>query len=238
MLAGLLCAFNLHAAAGDVLLAQAEAKVSDQASLQRGAQLYFNYCAGCHSIQYMRYGRIAKDLELSEDQLMNNLVFTDAKPGDLVLTAMNSGATEWFGAPPPDLSLTARARGVDWIYSYLKAFYIDPDRPLGWNNTVFAGASMPHVLWERQGIQGLAPGQDNDSGGYARLEDQFQMLSNGSRTAAEYDQDVRDIANFLQYVGEPAILQRERYGVWVIFYLLVLTGLLYLLKHEYWRDVH
>jgi ubiquinol-cytochrome c reductase cytochrome c1 subunit len=170
---------------------------------------------------------------------MNNLVFTDAKPGDLVKTAMAAGATDWFGAPPPDLSLTARSRGVDWIYSYLKAFYVDPSRPLGWNNTVFPGASMPHVLWERQGIQALAAhAEEQGSAGHAKLEDQFESLSTGSRSAAEYDQDVRDITNFLQYVGEPAALQRERYGIWVFFYLIVLTGLLYLLKHEYWRDVH
>lgn len=240
LLAGLLLhAVNAQAAGGNVLLAQAEAKVSDQASLQRGAALYFNYCAGCHSIQYMRYGRIAKDLELSEEELMNNLVFTDAKPGDLVKTAMKAGAADWFGAPPPDLSLTARSRGVDWIYSYLKAFYVDPSRPLGWNNTVFPGASMPHVLWERQGIQALAGHSEGDEAtGHARLEDQFELLSAGSRNAAQYDQDARDISNFLQYVGEPAALQRERYGVWVFLYLIVLTGLLYLLKHEYWRDVH
>lgn len=237
--AALALAGNLYAASGNVLLAQSEANVSDQASLQRGAALYFNYCAGCHSIKYMRYGRIAEDLQLSEEQLMSNLVFTDAKPGDLIKIAMPEESADWFGAAPPDLSLTARSRGSDWIYSYLKAFYVDPARPLGWNNTVFANASMPNVLWERQGIQTLLPAHEGDEGGHGkRLEDQFELASPGSRSAAEFDQDARDITNFLTYVGEPAALQRERYGVWVFLYLLVLTGVLYVLKHEYWRDVH
>jgi len=225
------------AASTNVLLAQSEANVSDEASLQRGASLYFNYCAGCHSIKYMRYTRIASDLNLSEDQLMNNLVFTGAKPGDLVTAAMPESSADWFGAAPPDLSLTARSRGSDWIYSYLKAFYVDPSRPLGWNNTVFPAASMPNVLWDRQGIQTLAT--HGDEGGHGmRLEDQFELAVEGTRTAAQFTQDARDITNFLTYVGEPAALQREKYGIWVFFYLLLLTGLLYVLKHEYWRDVH
>ena len=229
------------AASTNVILAQSEANVSDQASLQRGASLYFNYCAGCHSIKYMRYARIADDLDLTEDQLMNNLVFTDAKPGDLVTAAMPAASADWFGAAPPDLSLTARSRGSDWIYSYLKAFYVDPSRPLGWNNTVFPAASMPNVLWERQGVQTLAEHGDDDAheGGHGmRLEDQFELVSEGTRSAAQFTQDARDITNFLTYVGEPAALQREKYGVWVFLYLLILTGVLYVLKHEYWRDVH
>lgn len=229
------------AASTDVLLAQSEANISDEASLQRGAALYFNYCAGCHSIKYMRYARIASDLNLSEDQLMNNLVFTGAKPGELVIAAMPESSSDWFGAAPPDLSLTARSRGSDWIYSYLKGFYVDPSRPLGWNNTVFPAASMPNVLWDRQGIQILATHGDEgeQEGGHGmRLEDQFELAAEGTRTAAQFTQDARDITNFLTYVGEPAALQREKYGIWVFFYLLLLTGLLYVLKHEYWRDVH
>lgn len=241
VLTGLALAGHVYAASGNVLLAQSEANVSDQASLQRGAALYFNYCAGCHSIKYMRYSRIAKDLGLSEEQLMGNLVFTDAKAGHLMKVAMPGQSSQWFGAAPPDLSLTARSRGSDWIYSYLKAFYVDPSRPLGWNNTVFPAASMPNVLWERQGIQTLAAGHadEGEHGGHGmRLEDQFELASPGNRSAAEFDQDARDITNFLTYVGEPAALDRERYGVWVFLYLVVLTGVLYVLKHEYWRDVH
>ena len=238
---GLLLAGQVYAASGNVVLAQSEANVSDQASLQRGAALFFNYCSGCHGIKYMRYARIAEDLDLSEEQLMSNLVFTGAKSGDLVKSAMPAGSAAWFGAAPPDLSLTARARGSDWIYSYLKAFYVDPSRPLGWNNTVFPAASMPNVLWQRQGIQTLAAGHgdEGDHGGHGmRLEDQFELASAGSRSAAEFDQDARDITNFLTYVGEPAALDRERYGVWVFLYLVLLTGVLYVLEHEYWRDVH
>ncbi|MEZ5441454.1 MAG: cytochrome c1 [Lysobacterales bacterium] len=240
LLAGLLFATTVQAAGGGALLAQAEAQVSDQASLQRGAQLYFNYCSGCHGIKYMRYSRIAKDLNLSEEQLMANLVFTGAKPGELVTAAMPAASSAWFGAAPPDLSLTARSRGVDWIYSYLKGFYIDPERPLGWNNTVFPGASMPNVLWERQGIQKLAEHHDaHAEGGHGpAFGDQFEQVSEGSRSGEQFDQDARDIANFLQYVGEPAALQREHYGVWVFLYLVLLTCVLYVLKHEFWRDVH
>lgn len=237
----------IAAGAGPVLL-QSGANISDQASLQRGAQLYFNYCGSCHSLQYVRYSRMAKDLGLTEEQVMKYLNFTGGKFGDTIKAAMPSGAgdaaiggADWFGAAPPDLSLIARARlgGADYTYTYLMSFYPDPTRPSGWNNTVFPNASMPHVLWERQGIQTLRPAEEHgdEAGGHASGP-QFDLVKPGTRTPEEYRQDARDITAFLQYVGEPAALDRERYGIWVILYLLLFTGVAWLMKHEYWKDVH
>lgn len=237
----------LAAGAGPVLL-QSGANISDQASLQRGAQLYFNYCGSCHSLEYVRYSRLAKDLGLTEQQVMDNLNFTGGKIGDTIKAAMPAGigpdavgAEDWFGKAPPDLSLIARARlgGADYTYTYLMSFYVDPTRPSGWNNTVFPNASMPHVLWERQGIQTLRPPEEHaaDAGGHA-AGPTFDLIKPGSRTPEEYRQDARDITAFLQYVGEPAALDREKYGIWVILYLLLFTGVAYLMKHEFWKDVH
>jgi ubiquinol-cytochrome c reductase cytochrome c1 subunit len=238
---------TLAAGAGPVLL-QSGANISDQASLQRGAKLYFNYCGSCHSLQYVRYSRMAKDLGLSEEQVMTYLNFTGGKFGDTIVASMPAGVgdaaiggADWFGAAPPDLSLIARARqnGPDYIYTYLLSFYPDPSRQIGWNNTVFPNASMPHVLWERQGIQTLRPAEDHgdESAGHA-AGPTFDLVKPGTRTPAEFRQDVRDITAFLQYVGEPAALYREKYGVWVLLYLLLFTGVAWLLKHEYWKDVH
>ena len=237
----------LAAGAGPVLM-QSGANISDQASLQRGAQLYFNYCGSCHSLQYVRYSRMAADLGLTEEQVMKYLNFTGGKFGDTIHAAMPAGAgdeaigaADWFGAAPPDLSLIARARlgGADYTYTYLMSFYPDPTRPIGWNNTVFPNASMPHVLWERQGIQTLrAPDEHaEDAGGHASGPT-FDLVKPGTRTPEEYRQDARDITAFLLYVGEPAALDREKYGVWVLLYLLLFTSVAWLLKHEYWKDVH
>ncbi|HWS28363.1 MAG TPA: cytochrome c1 [Xanthomonadales bacterium] len=235
-------------AAGGPVLLQSGANISDQASLQRGAQLYFNYCGSCHSLEYVRYSRLAKDLGLTEQQVMENLNFTGGKIGDTIKAAMPAGigpdavgAEDWFGKAPPDLSLIARARlgGADYTYTYLMSFYVDPTRPSGWNNTVFPNASMPHVLWERQGIQTLRPADEHAEGGDGHAAGpSFDLVKPGSRTPEEYRQDARDITAFLQYVGEPAALDREKYGIWVILYLLLFTGVAYLMKHEYWKDVH
>lgn len=231
------------AAGPAVPLLQSGANVSDQASLQRGAQLYFNYCAGCHSLQYMRYSRLAADLGLSEEQVQTYLNFTGAKFGETIVTAMPAGkgddaigGEDWFGQAPPDLSLTARVRGTDWIYTYLMSFYPDPSRPIGWNNTVFPNASMPHVMWDRQGIQTLRSDAAQEVGGKPGFP-VFDLIQAGSRTPEQYRHDARDLSAFMEYVAEPAALQRQRYGIWVLFYLLVFTGVAYLLKHEYWKDV-
>lgn len=232
------------AAGAAVPLMESGVNILDKASLQRGAALFVNYCGGCHSLQYMRYNRIARDLGLSEQQVMEYLNFTGAKFGDTIHAAMPAGlgpdsigAEDWFGKAPPDLSLTARVRGTDWIFSYLMSFYPDPNRPSGWNNTVFKDASMPNVLWDRQGIQVPRPTTGEDHGGHVAAV-QFDLVQPGSRSPEEFRQDARDIAAFLEYVGEPAALERRAYGIWVLLYLLLFTGLAWLLKQEYWKDVH
>jgi ubiquinol-cytochrome c reductase cytochrome c1 subunit len=210
-------------------------RADDIASLQRGSRLFFNYCSGCHSLQFMRYSRIAEDLKLDEKDVQASLIFTGAKIGDKATNQMPAAlAATWFGKAPPDLSLEARAKGSDWIYHYLKSFYLDPSRPVGWNNTVFPNVSMPNPLWELQGLQvGVKGGEGAD----AKVE-KLEIKSPGRVSEAEYDQAVRDITAFLTYVGEPAQLKRTSMGVWVLLYLAFFTFLAYLLKHEFWKDVH
>ena len=234
---GLLISFSAFAAGGGATL-QAGNDLSDRASLQRGAQLYMNYCAGCHSLKYMRYSRMAEDLGLTEDEVMNNLNFTGAKFGEQIqvnLTAEH--ANQWFGKLPPDLSLITRVRGSDWVYTYLNEFYLDESRPLGWNNKLFPNASMPNPLWELQGLQHAEFGPVDPATGERHVEG-LKVAQAGRQSAQEFDQTARDITNFLEYVGEPAALKRQSIGVWVILFLAALTFLAYLLKQEYWKDVH
>ena len=220
---------------GDLLNAGTD--LDDKASLQRGSQLFLNYCAGCHSLKYMRYSRMAEDLGLSEDQVMNNLNFTGAKFGEQILSPMPADkAQKWFGKAPPDLSVIARVRGSDWIYTYLKSFYIDESRPLGWNNKVFPNASMPNPLWEMQGLQRPVYGK-KDASGEAPVE-HLQLAQPGTQSAEEFDRTARDITAFLEYAGEPAALKRQSTGVWVMLFLSFFTLMAWLLKKEYWRDVH
>ena len=208
-LASTLISFNILAA-GDLHLDRANTDISDVASLQNGAKLFMNYCSGCHAISFMRYNRIAKDLNLSDSLVSEHLMFAGEKPGETITTAMpKEAAIKWFGGPPPDLSLVARSKGTDWIYTYLRGFYEDESKVFGVNNKVLANASMPDVLWS---------------------------LKEG-RPEAEFDQDIRDITNFLDYVGEPAKLIRTSLGIWVLLFLGVLFILTYLLKKEYWKDV-
>ena len=197
-------------AASKVHLDHADTDIFDEASLQNGAKLFMNFCSGCHSISFMRYNRIAKDLNLSEEQVAKNLMFAGKKTGEAITTAMPSeGASKWFGGVPPDLSLVARSKGTDWIYTYLRSFYADESRIFGVNNKVLVNASMPDVLWS------LREGQSE----------------------AEFDNSVRDITNFLDYVGEPAKLIRLKLGKWVLLFLGILFILVYMLKKEYWKDV-
>jgi ubiquinol-cytochrome c reductase cytochrome c1 subunit len=241
-------------AAGDTCLPFGEAQTNptDVPTLQRGAKLYFNYCAACHSIQYMRYSRLSQDLALTEAQVMQNFAYTEAKFGDYVTNHMppggrgnSAGGSEWFGQAPPDLSLVARSRGVDWIYNYLKGFYPDPSRPVGWNNLTFPNASMPNPLWELQGVQthkapevGAKPEAAEHGHDAACSPAALALNKPGSRSAQEFDGDMQALTSFLEYVGEPAITQRESIGVWVLIYLAGLTFLLWLLKNEFWKDVH
>ncbi|MBC8794475.1 cytochrome c1 [Shewanella algae] len=200
-------------------------QLQDKESLRRGAELFQNYCAGCHSTQYQRYQRVAEDLDIPVDE-MRKLIHTDAKIGELMENAIETkDAAKWFGAAPPDLTLVARVRGDDWVYSYLKGFYKDPSRPFGVNNTVFPSVGMPHVLEELQGMP-------------VKQEDGSITVSGGSLSAEEYDQVVRDLTGFLVYSAEPVKLERENLGKWVLGFLFIFFVIAYLLKKEYWKDVH
>lgn len=224
-------------AAGGGNLQSAGTDLGDRASLQRGAQLYMNYCAGCHSLKYLRYSRMAEDLGLSEDEVMQNLNFTGAKFGETIGVSMQAAQGDsWFGKMPPDLSLISRVRTSDWVYSYLKSFYLDESRPIGWNNTVFPNASMPNVLWNLQGLQHAEFGKADAPGG-DRPVTGLKVTQPGTMDAQGFDRAVRDITTFLEYAGEPAALKRQSIGVWVVLFLALLTFLAWLLKQEYWRDV-
>ena len=184
--------------------------------------------------QYVRYNRLAEDLSIDEDQLVNNLMFAAEKPFETMQIAMpQDDAQRWFGQAPPDLSLIARSRGTDYLYGFLRTFYLDDSKPTGVNNLVLAGASMPHVLWELQGFQALVEETGEDGKPTQRLE----LVQPGKLTPEEYDQFVRDLVNFLDYIGEPMQLERQQLGIWVLLFLLVFGILSYLLKNEIWKDI-
>ena len=211
--------------------------VSDLISLQSGAKLYVNYCLGCHGMQYMRFNRL-RDLGLSDDQIRDNLLFTAEKVGELMKTPLEPKmGKQWFGVPPPDLSVVARSRGTDWLYTYLRAFYRDPKTVTGWNNAVFENVAMPHALWRLQGERGLEIVTSKDLAGHERVEYKWSQITPGSISAVEYDMAVRDLVNFLAYVGEPAAGKRKAIGIVVLFALGVLFIFAYLLKKEFWKDV-
>ena len=235
--AGLLFSAAALAAAGGPVQ-QAGNDLSDRASLQRGAKLYMNYCSSCHSLKFLRYSRMAEDLGLTEEEVMGNLNFTGAKFGEHIqVTMRDADGTEWFGKMPPDLSLISRVRGSDWIYTYLKSFYLDESRPLGWNNTRVPNASMPNPRWELQGLQHAVFGEHDAVTGTTPVE-RLEVATPGTQNTAQFDQTVRDLTAFLEYASEPAALKRQGIGVWVILFLSFLTLLAWLLKNEYWRDVH
>jgi len=227
----------LHAAGGAEALPHAGANIKDIAALQRGARIFVNYCLSCHSADYMRYNRLSEDLGLSEEVVLKNLVFRDAKIGDIMSVAMDPEDGErWFGQAPPDLSLVGRSRGPDWLYAYMRSFY-QGERG-GWNNTVLPNASMPHVLWQWQGIQKPVYSTHTEGGVEVKAIDYLELAVPGQLTPEEYDDAVLDLVTFLEYLGEPAKLKRKNIGVWVMLYLAVFAFLAYLLKVEYWRDVH
>ena len=237
----LIAAFFLPAttfASGGAGVEHSGANIEDTASLQRGAKWYVNYCLGCHTLSYQRYNRLGKDLGLSEEMVMENLVFSDAKFAETMGNSMDPIQAEaWFGKTPPDLSLIGRSRGADWVYSYLRAFYQDESG--GWNNTLLPNASMPHVLWNLQGIQTPVYRTETSDSGYTHeVIDHFELATAGTQSPEEFEETARDIAAFLEYVGEPAELQRKGIGIWVMLFLVLFTFIAYLLKVEYWRDVH
>lgn len=235
-LLGLMLAVAPAAMASSEGLPASNANLSDLGSLQNGAKIYFNYCSGCHSLNLMRYSRIAEDLQLSEAQVMQNLNFTGANFGERIPASLHAAdGKAWFGATPPDLSLMARAKGVDYVYNYLKSFYLDPSRPIGWNNTVFPNASMPNALWELQGVQ---TAKFKSAENAEKEFESFDLHQAGKLSAEEFDGVARDVANFLQYAAEPAAMQRKSIGIWVLLFLTVFTLSAYFLKQEYWKDVH
>jgi len=220
--------------ASEFRLEEAGNDVSNIASLQRGARNFVNFCMGCHSAQYVRYNRLAEDLGISDDQMIDNLMFAAEKPQETMTIAMpESDAQRWFGQAPPDLSLVARSRGTDYLYTFLRTFYLEEGSPTGVNNLVLANASMPHVLWELQGEQRLVEETDEAGHKVQRLE----LVRPGRMSPEEYDQFVKDLVNFLDYVGEPMQLERIRLGGWVIAFLLVFGLFAYLLKVEIWKDI-
>ncbi|MGL5505654.1 MAG: cytochrome c1, partial [Aeromonas veronii] len=203
----------VFANAGAVHLDKANYDLSDKASLQRGAATFMNYCAGCHSTQYQRYNRVAADLEIPEELMKENLIFTGAKVGDLMKSAMSEkDAAKWFGAPPPDLTLVARVRGADWIYTYLRSFYVDPTRPFGVNNVVFPSVGMPHVLEPLQGTPRAEFVTHTVDGVETQQVVSIKSDGNGEMDDEEYDQTVLDLVNFLVYSAEPVQQERERMG--------------------------
>jgi len=211
---------------------------SDQASLQRGARTFVNYCLNCHGAQFMRYNRL-KDLGLTDQQIKDNLLFTADKVGETMKVAMRTeDGKAWFGVAPPDLTVIARARGADWLYTYLRTFYRDPKTPSGWNNALFPNVGMPHALWQLQGERALKTETVRDKAGNETLEVRWSQLGKGTMSAVEYDRTVRDLVNFLVYLGEPAAVSRKRIGIVVLFVLAILFVFAYALKREFWKDVH
>ena len=257
----------VSSAAVSLELLDAKPDTSDKASLQRGAKLFVNYCLSCHSAAFMRYNRMGQDLGLSEKQVEENLLFAADKVVEKMDIAMPSdNAAKWFGVAPPDLSVIARSRGADWLYSYLVTFYRDdnPTRPFGVNNIVFRDVAMPHVLWSQQGIQEFVPGERPanvksetlsrleasgadilvhsslvlEDGSHASATDRLTVTQPGLMEPGQYRRGARDLVNFLVYASEPAQLVRYKIGVWVLVFLAVLLVISYGLYKEYWKDVH
>jgi ubiquinol-cytochrome c reductase cytochrome c1 subunit len=225
--------------------------LSDKASLQRGARTFVNYCLSCHSASYMRYNRMGEDLGISEELVKENMMFAADKTGDLMKAAMTTeDAKNWFGTAPPDLSLVARSRGPEWFYTYMRSFYRDEKSSTGWNNTLFPSVAMPHVLHDVQGWQravyrtekheseSVKDGKKVKKVTEEKVFDRFEIERPGSMTMQQYDESMRDLTNFMVYVGEPAKLVRYRIGIVVLVFLTIFLAAAYLLKKEYWKDVH
>lgn len=217
---------SISFSAENIELSKAPIDLTNNQSLQRGAKTFVNYCLNCHSANFMRYSNL-QDIGLSAETIKNDLLFTGDKIGDTMSVNMSAkDSKKWFGASPPDLSVVARSRGADWIYSYMRGFYSDPSRPMGWNNTVYVNSAMPHILWELQGEQILNP-----------KTKKLEKFSSGKLNAKEYDAMIADLTNYLVYMSEPGQLKRKKMGYYVIGFLLLLLFLTIKLKKEYWRDI-
>jgi len=235
----LLVATESFAASGGVALAPAEIDPGNISSLQRGARNFMNYCSGCHSAQYVRYNKIGKYLELSEEQLVDNLMFNAEKTFETIKASMPAeDAARWYGTAPPDMSLMARAKGADYIYNFLKGFYLDSDSPTGVDNLVLDGTSMPHVLWELQGYQRAGFLEHTVDGVTSHEFNGFEQVTTGMLDAEDYDEFVRDTVNFLAHIAEPIRSERRKLGVWVLMYLVVFWIVASMLKKQIWKDVN
>ncbi|MDB4040144.1 cytochrome c1 [Methylophilaceae bacterium] len=213
-------------ASEEVYLEKAPIDLSDQPSLQKGARTFINYCLNCHSAKYMRYNKLL-DIGLSKKDIKENLLFTGKKIGDPMEISMPvKESKKWFGATPPDLSVTARSRGSDWIYSYMKGFYRDSSREIGWNNIVYVNSAMPHILWELQGEQELD-----------KITGELSLIKAGKLNEKEYDSVIVDLTNYITYMSEPDQLKRKKMGFYVVGFLLLLLVLTIKLKKEFWKDI-
>jgi ubiquinol-cytochrome c reductase cytochrome c1 subunit len=226
------------ASSGEVALDPAPGDIHDKLSLQRGAAIFVNHCLNCHAAGVMRYGRLT-DLGLTEGQIRDNLLFTADKVGEAMTTALDPKiAKAAFGVVPPDLSLAARSRSRDWLYTYLRSFYRDPTTKSGWNNTLFPNVAMPHALWEYQGVQALEVTRRMDERTGDTIETRKLVLeSPGTMKPVEYDQYVADLVNYLSYMAEPAQANRKLWGILVLFFLAGFFGITLALKREFWKDV-
>ena len=232
-------AWVLAAGGLGVTLDKANIDPTNKQSLQRGARIFVNYCLSCHSAALMRYERIGNDLGIDEKLVSENLMFTGGKVGELMTVATAADdAKEWFGTVPPDLTVIARARGVDWLYTYMRSFYRDDERHIGTNNLVFPDVGMPNVLWELQGIQEPVITTEKGHDGVEHKVVELELAEPGLLSPKEFDRTVRDLVNFLDYMGEPAKYERRQLGTKVILFLLVFLVLAILLKKEYWKDIH
>ncbi len=227
------------AATGGVPLQKANIDLEDQESLRRGARHFVDYCLSCHSLQFQRYNRMGEDLGISEAELRDSFIYDGGRPGDLMTISMRGDDAEnWFGTAIPDLTLATRWRSPDWVYTYLKSFYVDPSRPWGVNNAVFADVGMPHVLGGLQGVQHAVYKEDKHGGDEHGVLTGLELVEPGTMSPEEYDTMVRDLTAFLTYVGEPIALERRELGVKVLLFLGVFFVFAYLLKKEYWKDIH
>lgn len=224
---------------GGTHLEAAEIDPGNISSLQRGARNFMNYCSGCHSAQYVRFNTIGNYLELSEEQLIDNLMFNADKTFETIQATMPADdAKRWYGIAPPDLSLMARAKGADYVYNFLKGFYVSEDSPTGVDNLVLAGTGMPHVLWELQGYQRANfLTHNNEDGSVTTTFEGFERLSAGTLDAEDYDEFVRDTVNFLAYISEPIRSDRRKLGVWVLMFLIFFFVLASMLKKQIWKDI-
>jgi ubiquinol-cytochrome c reductase cytochrome c1 subunit len=231
---------NANANESSYPLEKSPKSVSDLAALQHGAKIFVNYCLNCHSASAMRYNRL-KDIGLSDDDIKNNLLFTADKVGETMQIAMRpKDAKQWFGASPPDLSVVARSRGTDWIYTYMRSFYVDKTRATGWNNALFHNVGMPHVLWELQGPRKLKEIEEVDPHDHTKKITKivgFEQISDGKMKPLEYDNAIADLTVFLEWMSEPSQNNRKKMGAWILAYLAIFTLLAWLLNKNYWKDI-